>query len=570
MDQGSQLKYDTLKLKNMKKVILIFLTLILLFCGIDRVFSQEWEVVYYSDPDVSRCSYNEAIELSNGNILVASVNQPRNNNDDNTQFFFYYSRQSLLSLISPDGNEIYRNEYDYFKPGLCITTNPYLFEKNGEIYFLTSYSPDHDIYSKNYFKNQDSVPTESIIGLYKLNEMLNIAESYEHVYPIDTFERKDEFWYTGPNIYSGYIYIYSAFEDDGHITGSYIKNESRRYVGYDDYNDSVFFFKMDFDGNFLIRKGYEIDTACGYGPGSCHRQQMIKNDNGYTVYYRGCPLYGHGTVEYYDNEFNYVTSRLIEMPGLDTWYDYGLDHHSVMRSKHNTTYVSTASSRHDIYWGYNDIRLYEFDDDLNNSTEILPVLNYIERGVPDHDRPALLPMDMTKNGDIYFTYTLNCGFWDNQDSWIVIERLNSDFDTISTFFYDEVGTYNRATCITTTKDDGLLLVSYSYDLIDKNIRWSKVTKFPASAFVTIEEAHAHNLKVAVAYPNPGGDVMNIRTSLRDCTLQVYDMQGRLVHQQDITDDVTSIDASNWTNGTYVWELGTGNGNGILESGKWVK
>ena len=35
-------------------------------------------------------------------------------------------------------NEIYRNEYDYFKPGLCITTNPYLFEKNGEIYFLTS------------------------------------------------------------------------------------------------------------------------------------------------------------------------------------------------------------------------------------------------------------------------------------------------------------------------------------------------------------------------------------------------------------------------------------------------
>ena len=179
-------------------------------------------------------------------------------------------------------------------------------------------------------------------------------------------------------------------------------------------------------------------------------------------------------------------------------------------------------------------------------------------------------MDMTKNGDIYFTYTLNCGFWDNQDSWIVIERLNSDFDTISTFFYDEVGTYNRATCITTTKDDGLLLVSYSYDLIDKNIRWSKVTKFPASAFVTIEEAHAHNLKVAVAYPNPGGDVMNIRTSLRDCTLQVYDMQGRIVYQQIITDEVTSIDASKWSSGTYIWKLTVNNEQLTVEEGKWVK
>ena len=95
------------------------------------------------------------------------------------------------------------------------------------------------------------------------------------------------------------------------------------------------------------------------------------------------------------------------------------------------------------------------------------------------------------------------------------------------------------------------------------------------------------LKVAVDYPNPGGDVMNIRTSLRNCTLQVYDMQGRMVHQQEITDDVTSVDASGWQRGTYVWELGTGNGSGNgsgngngsgsgngngseYGSGKWVK
>ena len=177
---------------------------------------------------------------------------------------------------------------------------------------------------------------------------------------------------------------------------------------------------------------------------------------------------------------------------------------------------------------------------------------------------------MTKNGDIYFTYTLNCGIGESSDSWIMIERLNSDFDTISTFFYDEVDIFNKSTCITTTKDDGLLLCSYSFYLTDRDYVWSRVSKFPASAFVSIEEAHANNLKVAVAYPNPGGDEMNIRTTLRDCNLTVYDMQGRKVHEQEVTDDVTSVDASNWQSGTYIWELKTENGKLKVEEGKWVK
>ena len=102
-----------------------------------------------------------------------------------------------------------------------------------------------------------------------------------------------------------------------------------------------------------------------------------------------------------------------------------------------------------------------------------------------------------------------------------------------------------------------------------------MVKFPASAFNpdNIEEAHANNLHLAVAYPNPGGDVMNIRTGLRNAVLSVYDLQGRKVHEQEITDDVTSVDASNWQSGTYVWKLGIRNeelGMKEVESGKWVK
>ncbi|MBQ2907366.1 MAG: hypothetical protein IJE47_06340 [Bacteroidales bacterium] len=43
--------------------------------------------------------------------------------------------------------------------------------------------------------------------------------------------------------------------------------------------------------------------------------------------------------------------------------------------------------------------------------------------------------------------------------------------------------------------------------------------------------------------------------------------------QEITDDVTSIDASGWNSGTYIWKLTVNNEQLTVEeveSGKWVK
>ena len=67
--------------------------------------------------------------------------------------------------------------------------------------------------------------------------------------------------------------------------------------------------------------------------------------------------------------------------------------------------------------------------------------------------------------------------------------------------------------------------------------------------------------------------MNIRTGLRNAVLSVYDINGRKIHEQEITDDVTSVDASGWKSGTYIWKLGIRNeelGMKEVETGKWVK
>jgi len=95
-----------------------------------------------------------------------------------------------------------------------------------------------------------------------------------------------------------------------------------------------------------------------------------------------------------------------------------------------------------------------------------------------------------------------------------------------------------------------------------------IYKLSDETIVGIEEAHDAGFAVAVAYPNPGGNTLNIRTGLQDAWVEVYDLTGRLVHRQDITENVTGIDAGGWAEGVYVWKVYAGNKE--VENGKWIK
>ena len=124
-----------------------------------------------------------------------------------------------------------------------------------------------------------------------------------------------------------------------------------------------------------------------------------------------------------------------------------------------------------------------------------------------------------------------------------------------------------------SRDGGVLLLSYCHELDNTNTNHYILTKFPAEAFVGIEEAHDNGLKVAIAYPNPGKDVLNLRTGLQDARVEVYDMNGRMVYSQEIMENVTSINAEGWPSGTYVWRVYAGVSTGsttLAETGKWMK
>ena len=94
----------------------------------------------------------------------------------------------------------------------------------------------------------------------------------------------------------------------------------------------------------------------------------------------------------------------------------------------------------------------------------------------------------------------------------------------------------------------------------------------------IEESQDNDLTLAIAYPNPGKNMLNIRTALQNAHVEIYDMSGRRVYKQKITEDVTSINTESWPSGTYLWKVYAGPSTGSVtagsvtkaESGKWIK
>ena len=107
-----------------------------------------------------------------------------------------------------------------------------------------------------------------------------------------------------------------------------------------------------------------------------------------------------------------------------------------------------------------------------------------------------------------------------------------------------------------------LLCFHQYgELVWQNPEYNKCS-YPNDA---VEENKDSEISV---YPNPGKDVLNICTALQNARVEVYDTNGRLIHSQALTENVTVIDATDWAEGVYVWKV-ISNGK-LAETGKWIK
>ena len=205
---------------------------------------------------------------------------------------------------------------------------------------------------------------------------------------------------------------------------------------------------------------------------------------------------------------------------------------------------------------YQDAMIAKFDPNMSHIDKWNMT---IDSPGPDQ-RAYSKSIDFFPDGSIAMCAMVNYGFY--------VARFDEDLNKISEVYHPNTGSCQgpmeicampNGDCLVTVEDD-------------------KIYHILADSFWSVDEAHNNGLMLATAYPNPGGNTLNIRTALPNARVEVYDMNGRLIHSQALTDNVTAIDATDWAEGVYVWKVMVGTstlrqvqGSGTLaETGKWVK
>ena len=214
-----------------------------------------------------------------------------------------------------------------------------------------------------------------------------------------------------------------------------------------------------------------------------------------------------------------------------------------------------------------DIYMSQFDADFTQTKYVVGPYTYHES-----DQKALCEAIDFHGEEIYM-----CGFMNTWDPY-----YGGDMEKVCNFYValldgnlnikGEVYYHNEERMLTpysiyALSSGGCLVSTDGKDRRTGELQHT-IYKLSDETIVGIEEAHDAGFAVAVAYPNPGKDVLNIRTGLQDARVEVYDMNGRLVHWQEITENVTAINTTNWSEGTYVWKV-VADGKEV-ESGKWIK
>lgn len=122
-------------------------------------------------------------------------------------------------------------------------------------------------------------------------------------------------------------------------------------------------------------------------------------------------------------------------------------------------------------------------------------------------------------------------------------------------------------------NDGAAQIEIEFPSLDEVSRWREDDEFNNGGFpifghqyTTIEEKETKHF--SSAYPNPGKNVLNIRTALQNARVEVYNSLGHLVLNLELLENVTSINTSSWPSGTYFWKVISNDKE--AESGKWIK
>lgn len=149
-----------------------------------------------------------------------------------------------------------------------------------------------------------------------------------------------------------------------------------------------------------------------------------------------------------------------------------------------------------------------------------------------------------------------------------LAKLDSELNILWEKFYTIENEYGFNS-ILATEDSGCLLLGIK---LNNNRMHAVIIKTDNNGNISGTDEEPANVTAheLILYPNPGNEHLNIRTAVQRIggEFTMYDISGKLVLQQKITQSITEINTQDMPSGVYIYSYI--HEDKEIESGKWVK
>lgn len=173
--------------------------------------------------------------------------------------------------------------------------------------------------------------------------------------------------------------------------------------------------------------------------------------------------------------------------------------------------------------------------------------------------------------NIYTSYTYNIDLttsFSSNESYVCLSSIDEELNPNWTKYYGGEA-YYFVCDMCPSIDGGSINVGTRYK--NGNVgpfeREIFIMKVNEDGVVGTEEQQIP-IKNAIITPNPGKDYMQLHTGIYPAQLQIFNIKGQLVLEEEIRQNTTTIQTQSLSSGTYIWQL-LKDGE-IKENGKWIK
>lgn len=452
---------------------------------------------------------NSIIEDINGNYVM--VGRIKNNN---TSHFNGY-----LLRIDSEGNLIQNEEYGQNDTSACGFFNIHYF--NNYYFFLGSYSINSTLSSKLWYM--------------KLNANLEIEDEKLLNVPNDR-------WFS---------YMNSIIDSDSNFI---ITGYTTRYDNSNNYNNDAFFYKLDLDGDSLNSNFLTSNVPLYFS-------FDIAESNDSSQYYAFVSHFestSGGQKLILNKDLDSIAIDPIPM-GI---YDF-----------YSPTYISETEVLLCGKGSPGQSELYALNAiSINDQTELIDY-NHFEIGGNMREHPAMFNGVSKNENDIYIGGTSNLDyynpFWSTFDSWFHLIKINPDISPVWEYWYGGDAYYFLYN-ILATSDGGCIMVGSRYDYETQNQeRDIYIAKVNSEGLIVWTQEIPVGKKLATIYPNPGTNLLNIKTKNNELNFELIDATGKVLISKQLYSIHETLNTESIKTGVYFYRL-TDQNNKIHETGKWIK